>query len=151
MQLNGTRYLSAFTSLLAAIGLALPALGVLARPASASSSLRSITIQTTEFSFRSPDSVPAGWTRITIRNIGGEDHQAQVARLNPGVTFDQPRAAAAKGDPSAVVALVTPVGGPNAVGPGQSATTIDNLTPGSTRSSASCSRRTEPNTTPRGW
>jgi hypothetical protein len=114
----------------AAIGIALLAPGVLATAAAGSASLRSLTIQTTEFSFRAPDSVPAGWTRVTIRNIGGEDHQAQVARLNPGVTFAQLQATAAKGDPATLLTLVTPVGGPNAVGPGQSATTIDNLTPG---------------------
>jgi hypothetical protein len=112
------------------MALALLALGVLATPVAASPSLRTLTIQTTEFSFQSPESVPAGWTRVTIRNIGGEDHQAQLARLNPGATFDQLRVAAAKGNPAAVVALVTPVGGPNAVAPGKSATTIDNLTPG---------------------
>lgn len=111
-------------------GITLLAAGVLASAAAASASLRSLTIQTTEFSFRAPDSVPAGWTRVTIRNIGGEDHQAQLARLNPGVTFAQLQAAAAKGDPAALLTLVTPVGGPNAVGPGQSATTIDNLSPG---------------------
>lgn len=130
MEPHRTRHRGTFIAWLAAVGIALPTLGALAGTASASPSLRTLTIQTTEFSFRSPDSVPAGWTRITIRNIGGEDHQAQVARLNPGVTFDQLRAAAAKAESSAVVALVTPVGGPNAVAPGQSATTIDDLTPG---------------------
>jgi hypothetical protein len=122
-----SRWLSA---VLVATAVALLAPVMLAHPAAASPSLRTLTIQTTEFSFQAPDSVPAGWTRVTIRNIGGEDHQAQLARLNPGVTFDQLRATAAKGVPGALLALVTPVGGPNAVAPGHSATTIDNLTPG---------------------
>jgi hypothetical protein len=112
------------------VGIAALTLGFLSSPVGASSSLRSFTIQASEFSFRAPASVPAGWTRITIKNIGGEDHQAQIARLNPGVSFGQLQAAAAKSEPGAVVSLVTPVGGPNAVAPGKSAATIDNLTPG---------------------
>jgi hypothetical protein len=102
----------------------------IASTAAAAPKPRTLTIDASEFSFATPRTVPAGWTRITIRNRGGEDHQAQVARLNPGVTFVQVQATAARGAPGALFALVTPVGGPNSVARGRSATTIDDLTPG---------------------
>ncbi len=89
-----------------------------------------LTIVATDYDYTLPPKVPAGWTTIVMKNKGGEDHQAQVARLNSGVTFDQLTQAAATNDPAAMVALVTPVGGPNSVPPGATATVVDDLTPG---------------------
>jgi len=114
---------------LVAAAVAASALLIPARAAPADGSVHQLTIRASEFVFQAPARVPGGWTRITIRNVGDEAHQAQVARLNPGVGFGQLQAAAAKG-PSAVVPLVTPVGGPNEVAPGRTASTIDLLTPG---------------------
>ena len=89
-----------------------------------------LTILARDFSFHVPSHIPAGWTEITIRNQGGEEHQAQVARINDGVTFTQLEQVASQNAPDALVPLVTAIGGPNAVEPGESATTIDRLTPG---------------------
>jgi len=108
-------------ALVAAVGMA---------PAAAASSQNEITITAQDFSFKSPSSIPAGLTSITLKNKGGEPHQVQVARLKDGVTFAQLKAAAATSDPAAIVDLVDPVGGPNVVAPGRSATTIDTLEPG---------------------
>lgn len=93
--------------------------------------LNKLAIATSEYAFRAPSKVPAGWTAITVTNNGSITHQAQVARLNPGVTFAQVLAAAAKTpDGLGAIPLLTAVGGPNAVGPHQSVTAISNLTAG---------------------
>jgi hypothetical protein len=112
------------------VGVALSVAAITSTAAAAPKTLRTLTIKATEFSYSTPRTASAGWTRITIRNRGGEQHEAQVVRLNPGVTFVQLQVAAAGGKPNSLLALVTPVGGPNAVAPGRSATTVDDLVPG---------------------
>ena len=99
-------------------------------PAAAASGPNKVTITALDFSFKAPASIPAGLTSITLKNKGGEPHQVQFARLKDGVTFAQLKAAAAGSDPGAIVPLIDPVGGPNVVAPGRSATTIDTLEPG---------------------
>jgi hypothetical protein len=99
------------------VGLAVGVVAIASTAAAAPKTPRTLTIDATEFSYSTPRTVSAGWTRTTIRNRGGEEHEAQLARLNPGVTFVQLQAAAARGNPNALLALVTPAGGPNAVAP----------------------------------
>ena len=90
-----------------------------------------VTIRARDFEFVMPDKVPAGWTTFKVINDGGEDHQAQIAKLNPGVTADQIPTAGARGGDAAIVALLSPMGGPNAVRPlGGTASVTVNLTPG---------------------
>jgi len=93
--------------------------------------LNKLAIVASEYTFRAPSTTPAGWTAITITNKGAIAHQAQLARLNPGVTFAQLQAAAAKTpDGIGALALITLFGGPNNVGPGKSVTAISKLVPG---------------------
>ncbi len=90
-----------------------------------------VTIHAQDFSFKMPATIPAGWTSVRLVNDGGEPHQAQLAKLNPGVVPEQIAAAGAGGDDAAVVALFTPMGGPNAAAPlGGTATVTVDLTPG---------------------
>jgi uncharacterized cupredoxin-like copper-binding protein len=90
-----------------------------------------LPITTLEYSFEAPASVAAGLTTVTLDNPGGEDHQAQLARLNDGVTMTQFEEALAS-DPSggAALALVTLAGGPNAVASGGENEVIQDLQPG---------------------
>ena len=90
-----------------------------------------VTIHAQDFSFKMPGKIAAGWTTIRLVNDGGEPHQAQLAKLNPGVTAAQIPTAGASGGDAAVVALFTAAGGPNAAAPqgGVSTVTVD-LTPG---------------------
>lgn len=83
-----------------------------------------------DFSYDSPSSVASGLVRFRMKNEGSEPHQAQVARLNDGVTEQQFTAALQAGDPSAAFALVSFEGGPNTVSAGQSQTVVNDLKAG---------------------
>lgn len=98
--------------------------------ASAAAGAAALEVVATEYAFAMPQTVAAGPTEITVRNDGQEDHQAQVARLNTGVTIDQFNAELQNPDPSAALGLVTLVGGPTGVAPGESVTTGSDLEPG---------------------
>jgi hypothetical protein len=89
----------------------------------------SVTITAKDFSFDMPETLSAGLVDITMTNAGAEAHQAQLARLNQGVTTDQ-ILAAVKGDPATLLPLLTLVGGPNGIDPGQSQEVIVNLSSG---------------------
>lgn len=117
----------------AGFGLALASGAALARPAFAQSSATpipasglEITVTAKDFSFDVPAQVPSGYVTVTLKNDGQEIHQAQIAKLHDGVTFDQLKAALEK-SPDAAFPLVSFRGGPNAILPGASATTIDFL------------------------
>lgn len=96
---------------------------------SSQSSFTPMAIRATDFSFDLPQTLPAGLVEITMTNGGSDPHQANLARLNEGVTQDQVLAALKKG-PEAALPLLTFVGGPNTVDPGQSQEVILNLSPG---------------------
>jgi uncharacterized cupredoxin-like copper-binding protein len=64
-----------------------------------------------------------------MQNTGQEDHQAQLLKLNTGVTVDQFQTALQKG-PGPALALVTAEGGPNAERAGQASESVQNLQPG---------------------
>lgn len=81
------------------------------------------------YGFDGPSSVPAGKVLVEVRNDGKEEHQAAVARLAPGVTYDQLEAAIAT-NPNAALPLVEVVGGPAGVAPGATGKGIVELTPG---------------------
>ncbi len=88
-----------------------------------------ITIHAVDFSYNAPTQIQSGLVTITLINDGKEDHQAQLARLNDGVTMDQLMAALQKG-PDTALPLVTLAGGPNAIQPGQKQTVTVNLPAG---------------------
>src|SRR6202171_744432 len=56
-----------------------------------------ITIKAKDFSFDIPATLHADLVDITMTNVGSEPHQANVARLNQGVTQDEFLAALKKG------------------------------------------------------
>jgi hypothetical protein len=79
--------------------------------------------------FGGPDSVPSGWTEVTLTNdSSGVDH-AQFVMLDAGKTADE-LAAALAADPERFPDWSHPMGGPNAPDPGGSATAVVNLEPG---------------------
>jgi uncharacterized cupredoxin-like copper-binding protein len=89
----------------------------------------SIGVSARDYTYDAPESLPSGLIRIRMQNTGQEDHQAQLLKLNAGVTTDQFQAALQKG-PGAALALATAQGGPNAEKPGQTADAVQNLQPG---------------------
>ena len=88
-----------------------------------------VTIKATDFSFAMPDTLQTGLVDITLTNQGTQPHQAQLERLNNGVTQAQVLAAFNKG-PAELVTLLTSYGGANTVDPGQSQEVILNITQG---------------------
>jgi hypothetical protein len=91
--------------------------------------LPTVNVTEKDFSFDAPDSVQAGLTRIHVVNQGKEDHQAQLLKLNPGVTLQQLQAAAG-GDPAAVLPFVAVAGGGGTAPAGGSQDIVQNLQPG---------------------
>jgi hypothetical protein len=95
----------------------------------AAAALPQVTITAKDFSFAMPDTLQAGLVDITLTNQGAQPHQAQLERLNDGVTQAQVLDAFKKG-PEAMLPLLSSYGGANTVDPGQSQEVVLNLTPG---------------------
>lgn len=96
--------------------------GVDGGSSSTGAQIPSVTVEAKDFSLDLPDSMPsAGLISLTLHNQGQQPHQMNVARLNDGVTQDQVTNAL-KADPGQVLPLISFVGGPNIVDPGQSQT-----------------------------
>jgi uncharacterized cupredoxin-like copper-binding protein len=118
----------ALTAAIFASVLALGACGP-AAPAAIVAKIPEITIHAVDFTYNAPTQIQSGLVSMTLVNDGKEAHQAQLARLNDGVTIDQLMAALQKG-PENAFSLVTLAGGPNAIEPGQSQTVTVNLPAG---------------------
>ena len=97
--------------------------------AAKTTSLPEVTIEAADFSFKTPDTIPAGYVNVTVKNTGKEGHQVQFVKLADGVTFEQFQAAAAKTDIGSL-GTSTFVGGPNGADPGESTSAIIKLDPG---------------------
>ncbi|MCB1006256.1 MAG: hypothetical protein KDB35_18885 [Acidimicrobiales bacterium] len=85
-----------------------------------------------QFAFDPPaEQVVAGWTSLTLRNVGDEAHQVMFARIKDGVDMAE-LAAAGAGDSSGAGAIefVDMIGGVSYIGPGQDTTALVNLTEG---------------------
>ncbi len=104
-------------SILALLSLAAIALAGCGQQASAAS-IPNVTIIARDYTFDIPRGIHAGLVNVTLVNQGSEPHQAQLMRLNDGVTLDQFFAALKQG-PDAALPLATSAGGPNAIMPGQ--------------------------------
>ncbi len=91
--------------------------------------LPAMVIEAFDYGYRSLGSVPAGPTRIQLKNGGKEDHHAQFLLLNPGVSLAQVDAALQKGSDGAD-GLLTYAGGPGGTAPGGSAEVILDLKEG---------------------
>jgi hypothetical protein len=89
-----------------------------------------LVIEAGEYFFRTSGSVPAGWTMIQLKNLGVENHEANLSRLNDGVTFDQVLASLRSDDPNAGEGLAVPMGGPGAIRPGGTSEIAVNLNAG---------------------
>jgi hypothetical protein len=96
----------------------------------ASASIPEKKISAKDYSYEFADTIDGGLVRLTMSNDGKETHQAQVVRLNPGVTQPQFQAALMDPDPSTIFKLVGFVGGPNAIPPGKTQSVVNNLTAG---------------------
>jgi len=99
-----------------------------AAAAPAATALSPITVTATDFKLDMPATVPAGAVSIRLVNSGKEFHQAQILRLDQGKTIaDLEAAMKHEGPPPPWLRFV---GGPNAISPGQEATSIATLSPG---------------------
>jgi plastocyanin len=101
-----------------------------ASPSASAGGVNELRIEASDFAFAAPAEIPAGITRIVVNNTGQEEHQAQVARINDGSTFEDLTTALQQPDPGAALALLTLAGGPTGVVPGASEATTSNLGPG---------------------
>ncbi len=52
-------------------------------------SIPTVAVESADFSFSSPATVPAGFTRFELTNVGQDPHHMQLLRLNDGVTQQQ--------------------------------------------------------------
>jgi hypothetical protein len=92
-------------------------------------SIPAVTITAKDFSYVMPSNIPAGLVAVTMINKGSQPHQAQLLRLDNGVTPAQFQAALHH-SPAAVFPIATLAGGPNSVMPGTRQQVILNLAPG---------------------
>jgi hypothetical protein len=106
---------------------ALALFGIAGRIRAVTPAIQTVRIVAREYQYEVPARVPAGLVRLELINAGKELHHAQLLRLEQGRTVaDLAALDLEAGPPSWVV----PVGGPNAVEPGDSARAIETLVPG---------------------
>lgn len=87
------------------------------------------TFTATEYSFDGPDTLTAGWNRLTLVNEGpNELHHAQFIRLPDGMTQEEAMAALMSPEPPAGIGFG---GGPSVFIPGESGASTYNMAPGS--------------------
>ena len=58
-------------------------------PAAGTDSITEIKIDAADYSYTAPETINAGWVRVTLTNSGQEPHHVQFLRLNDGVTVQQ--------------------------------------------------------------
>ena len=90
-----------------------------------------LKITANEYSFTTASSVQGGYVKVTLENKGKEDHQAQLLRINDGVTPQQLQEAA--GDPTGekLFGVAALAGGVNGIAPGATQSAVTKLAPGS--------------------
>lgn len=84
-----------------------------------------------EYSFSTASSVKGGYVKVTLDNEGKEPHQAQLLRINDGVTPQQLQEAAGDTTGGKLLALTTITGGVNAIEGGATQSAVSKLDPGS--------------------
>jgi len=127
-------YLKVLALAAAAVALVLTAGRPAPVQAGTQSGIKEVTFEAVDFGFKGPDSIPAGLTSVHIVNKGMNPHHVQILRLTDGKTAED-FAAAFKASPfdpgpAPAPAWVHYLGGPNAAIPGESATAVMNLEPG---------------------
>ena len=87
-----------------------------------------------DFAYNAPDSIPSGFTTVTVQNQGLEEHDIFIVKLNEGADLGALPAALEKammqGDEADFLSMGKPVGGTNTTPPGTSASVTLELTPG---------------------
>ena len=122
--LSPTRYVA---SVVLTAGAAVALMGM-SGPKPAPKPPTTLRIVARDFGFEVPASVPSGPTRIELVNSGHDLHHAQLVRLEQGKTLADLAAFPRDAPPPSWVVMV---GGPGAVGPGDSSAVIQTLAPGS--------------------
>src|SRR5207248_2949193 len=89
-----------------------------------SGKIEDYSIGAREYAFDFNDKIEGGLVRLRLDNKGKETHQAQVARLNDGVTQAQFQAGLQNPDPRVLFSMISLAGGPNAVDAGGKQTTV---------------------------
>jgi hypothetical protein len=103
-----------------------PAAGATSESVSAEA-INEVTFRASEFRFEAPESLPAGWTRFTLENVGERPHDLMLLKPEAGKTIsDVLEALQAEGPPDWAALY----GGVSA-GPGETRTYTVNLDPGS--------------------
>jgi len=87
--------------------------------ATAGAAGQTLVIEASEYAFKTMGSLPAGVTTVQMKNLGKENHETQIVRLNDGITPEQFLAAvqaAGNGEPPPIF---TYEGGPAEIVPGK--------------------------------
>jgi hypothetical protein len=128
---TGRRFLVALLTAAAALAPAVADLGVaVAGSSDPTGAVQTFEIQSSDFSFEAPASIPAGRTRVVLRNTGGaEPHQAALVRLKEGATTGDYLAALAQSF-KAATQKGTLIGGPNSAAPGADSGVVVDLKEG---------------------
>jgi hypothetical protein len=128
----GRRSLVALLAAAAALVLAVADLGVAVGAGSSdpTGAVQTLEIQGSDFSFDAPAMIPAGRTRVVLRNAAGtEPHQAALVRLEEGATTSDYLAALAQSF-EAATEKGTFIGGPNSAAPGADSGVVVDLKEG---------------------
>lgn len=122
LRLTPTRYVA---SVVTGAGIATLLLGM-AGPRKAAT-LPTVRIVAVDFGFQVPAEVPSGAMRLRLVNQGHELHHAQLVRLTQGKTLADLASLRPDAPPPD---WMVPVGGPGAVGPGDSSSVVQSLPAG---------------------
>jgi hypothetical protein len=79
---------------------------------------RVINFDASDYAYTLPDTIAAGQVTLVMRNVGQVAHQAQLMKLNAGVSIQQVTTALQQSGENAALALVSLGGGPGVLDPG---------------------------------
>ena len=93
-----------------------------------------VVFEAHEFAYDGPDSIPSGFTTITVQNEGQEEHDVFIVKLNEGTDLSALPAALEKammqGDEADFLSMAKPMGGTKSTPPGTSTSVTIGLAPG---------------------
>ena len=141
------------TVLVAVLGTALAGGAVAQQPAANGTAVSVMVVTATDYAFRAPDAVPAGWTTIRLTNEGEEPHFVFMSRLPEGRTvedyerelspvfaraWERVSSGTSADDAMAMLMKELPawfpelqlIGGPGLASPGRTTETVLQLSPG---------------------
>jgi hypothetical protein len=94
-----------------------------------SASIPTITVTAKDYSFTMPNTLPNGYVEVIFKNEGKQPHQANIVRLNQGVTKAKLQQTLQQ-NMDAALGMVTFVGGANIIDPGASQQVVLKLSAG---------------------